>query len=247
MIRCHMVRGAFALALTVCMGHAGAQPGRGVSRPALDAHASGILLNASGDVLTARHAVANCDALFVVKDARVVPVHIKAASITQDLAVLATPIKPYLSATFPSDAALAARSQPVFADGYNALRRMPDRASVVFNAITAPATGELSLLSPAQPGASGSAVLGAGGLLLGMVTERVAVDGTSSGTVPLSRAGSTRSNTVAGRVKAVATADITAFLRAHDIAYTQSDAPQLGSLQAQAPRAATLSVGVICG
>ncbi len=49
------------------------------------------------------------------------------------------------------------------------------------------------------------------------------------------------------RVNAVSAEHIKAFLREHAIAFTETDAPQLGRMQAQAPRAATLSVGVICG
>ena len=48
---------------------------------------------------------------------------------------------------------------------------------------------ELLLFSPVKPGASGSPVLGGAGLVLGMVVERVAVDGRLSGTVALSRRG----------------------------------------------------------
>jgi hypothetical protein len=48
-------------------------------------------------------------------------------------------------------------------------------------------------------------------------------------------------------VKAIPVRDITSFLRAHGISYTESDVPQLEATQAVAPRATTLAVGVICG
>ncbi|MGP1614985.1 MAG: S1 family peptidase [Pollutimonas bauzanensis] len=209
-----------------------------------DVHATGIFLNAGGDVLTARHAVRDCSAVYVVKDARVVAARIRAISQDHDLAVLSTALKPYLSATFPATA--QAQSQGVFAESYAVVQRMSNRASVVFNGLSEPDKGELSLLSPVQPGASGSPVLG-GGLVLGVVVERVATGQISPGSTTLSQLGRSMDLQGVSRVKAVSTEHVKDFLRSSAIAFTESDEPQLGRMQAQAPRAATLSVGVICG
>ena len=102
------------------------------------------------------------------------------------------------------------------------------------------------LFSPVA-GASGSPVLGGAGLVLGMVVERVAVDGRLSGTVALSRRGGSAPGAGATRVKAVPVDSITGFLREQGAVHAVSDRPQLGAMQAQAPRAATLSAGIICG
>ena len=231
--------GAFLLASASC-AHAQGNLSR------LPVHASGVFLNAAGDVLTAGHAVAGCKALYVVKDGRAVSASVLARDASQDLAVLRTAFKPYLSAVFPLTAEAGARSQGVFAEGYEALQHMPARGRTLFNAMTVPGEGGLFLISAVRPGASGSPVLGANGLVLGVVVARVPADGNPSGRVQLSQA--RRAGTGdATRVRAAAAEDIAAFLRRHGIDHARSDAAQLGPLQAQAPRAATLSAGVICG
>lgn len=211
----------------------------------LSAHASGVFLNADGDVLTARHAVQDCGTIYAVKDATVVLATVLVEDESLDLAVLSTTLKPYLSATFQKTPGSSA-SVPVFAESYNVLQRMPNRASTVFNAMTVPGQSEISMISPAQPGASGGPVLGGAGLLMGVIVERIALDGNPSNRVALSRARAAGSSS-ASRVKAVSGESIKSFLRTHAVPFAESDVPQLGPLQAQAPRATTLSVGVICG
>lgn len=240
-----------ALTLSVALAswqHAAvlAHPTSGASAPDLQAHASGVFLNQDGDVMTAYHAVRDCGAIYAVKDRRVVEAHLIAADAAQDLAVLATRLTPYLSATLVQSPVTGRPGQPVFVEAYNVLRRMPNRSSTVFNAVTSEDSG-LSLLSSAQPGASGSPVLGSAGLMLGMVVERIAVDRRASGKVTLSRPAPSGDPQVATRVRAVGAQEIKGFLLDNGIPFQESDEPQLGALQAQAPRAATLSVGVICG
>lgn len=215
----------------------------------LEAHATGVFLNSGGDVLTAHHAVSDCGDIFVVKDGKVVRASLAASDEALDLAVLRTALTPFLSATFVSGPEVKAGRQAVFAESYNVLQRMPDRARTLFNAFAEPATAgneDLSLISSARPGASGSPVLGAAGLMLGVVVERFSLDGRPSSRVALSAAQASGA-TGATRVKAVSATHVKSFLRGAGIAYTESDVPQLGPMQAQAPRAATLSVGVICG
>jgi hypothetical protein len=207
---------------------------------------SGVFLNAAGDVLTARHVVEDCRSLYVVKDGRVAPATLLASSRDPDLAVLSTPLKPYLSATLARTAPANTASMGVFAEAYSVLLRMPDRARLLSNAMTVPGSDGLQLLSGVKPGASGSGVLGNGGLLLGVVVERVAAGPGSSGARTLSvglgagAGGSTQ-------VVAVTAAQIKQFLQAENVEFFESDAAQLGPMQSPAARAMTLSVGVICG
>jgi serine protease DegQ len=221
----------------------------------LDMHASGFFINAVGDVLTARHAVVNCESVYVVKGSRTVKASVIVMSPTFDLAVLGTSLKPYLSATFTQSPTVTGRSIGVFTEAYSVLRRLPNRGRLLSNAMTisAPQAGEdasaggLQLLSGVHPGASGSAVVGRSGLLLGVVVERVAVSpGAADGM--LSRAAVVAgAPTGATQVRAVSAAQVKDFLRSSGIAFSESDAPQIGETQSPAARAATLAVGVICG
>lgn len=213
-----------------------------------EANASGVFLNAAGDVLTARHAVADCRSLFALKDAQVAQAQVIAESAELDVAVLRTTLKPALHATLAvAEPARPSASVGVFTEAYAVLQRMPDRASLLSNAMTVPGAEGLQLLSGVKPGASGGAVLGADGLLLGVVVERVAAAPHASGMV-LSRAASA-AGVAAGvtRVRAVPAARLSDFLGAHGIVFTQSREPQLGPIQSPAARASTLSVGVLCG
>lgn len=206
---------------------------------------SGVFLNTAGDVLTANHVVKNCRSLYVVKDGRVEPATVLATSRDPDLAILHTALKPYLSATLARNAPVKSASVGVFAEAYSVLQRMPDRARLLSNAMTVPGGEGLQLLSGVKPGASGSAVLGGGGLLLGVVIERVgAGPGTGSQTLSRSADGGT---TGATQVVAVTVDKIRQFLQDHQIDFAESDTAQLGPMQSPAARAMTLSVGVICG
>jgi serine protease DegQ len=223
-----------------------AEPRLAVSQ---DVQGSGVFLNAAGDVLTARHVVKDCHSLYVVKDGRVLPATVLTISqdVNPDLAVLHTGFKPYLSATLAETAPSTTASVGVFAEAYSVLQRMPDRARLLSNAMTVPGSDGLQLLSGAKPGASGSAVLGSGGLLLGVVVERVAAGPGSSGSRMLSVG--TAGGGIGGstQVLAIPTARIKQFLRERNVEFSESDVAQLGPMQSPAARAMTLSVGIICG
>lgn len=213
----------------------------------LRTNASGVFVNERGDVLTARHAVAECKSLYAIKDGRVSPATVLALGEAQDIAVIGTELRPYLTATFARAADDGKGGKPVFAESYEVLQGGKSVRGTLFNALTVPGGG-LSLLSPARPGASGSAVLNGGGLYLGMIVERITL-GPVAGAITLSVTAQSAAGEGAGasHVKAIPVRDITAFMRRHDIPYAESDVPQLEATQAVAPRAATLSVGVICG
>lgn len=211
-----------------------------------ESSASGVFLNADGDVLTAAHAVSACRSLFLIKGAQVVEATLRAIDPALDLAVLAGTLRPYLSATIAQADLLPSASIGVFAEAYETLQRLPDRAGLLSNAMTVPGAEGLQLISGARPGASGTAVLGADGLLLGMVVERVAAAPHAAGRV-LSRGPAPGPSGGATQVRAVSATHIKHFLAAHGIAFSQSANAQLSPLQSPAARASTLSVGVLCG
>jgi S1-C subfamily serine protease len=211
-----------------------------------EANASGVFLNEAGDVLTARHAVSGCHSLFALKGGHVSQASVIAESPELDLAVLRTTLKPYLSATLALGDAAPAQSVGVFTEAYAVLQNLPNRSALLSNAMTVPGAEGLQLLSGVKPGASGSAVLGADGLLLGVVVERVAAAPHASGMV-LSRAASASGVTGATQVRAVPASRVRQFLDRHGIAFAASDSPQLSPMQSPAARASTLSVGVLCG
>lgn len=214
--------------------------------PPPEANASGVFLNEAGDVLTARHAVSGCHSLFALKGGHVSQASVIAESPELDLAVLRTTLKPYLSATLALGDAVPTQSVGVFTEAYAVLQNLPNRSALLSNAMTVPGAEGLQLLSGVKPGASGSAVLGADGLLLGVVVERVAAAPHASGMV-LSRAASASGVTGATQVRAVPASRVRQFLDRHGIAFAASDSPQLSPMQSPAARASTLSVGVLCG
>ncbi|WP_168735267.1 S1 family peptidase [Pseudothauera rhizosphaerae] len=212
-----------------------------------EAHATGIFLNMEGDVLTARHAVDGCRRLYALKDGRVAPAWVRATARDMDAAVLKTGLKPILAATFPVETPASALAVPVFAEGYSALQAMPDRARAMFNAVTVPGRERFSMMSPVRPGASGSAVLGADGRVLAMVVERAVVSPGAGDVRSLSRhAGRRLPAGGATEVAAVPAQAIKTFLRENFVGFDESEHAQLGHDQPGAPRAATLSAGVIC-
>lgn len=215
----------------------------------VDTHASGVFLNDRGDVLTARHAVTQCQTVYAIKDGRVVEAQVVATDETLDLAVLQTTLKPYLHATLLQTEKTATGSIAVFSEAYSVLQRLPDRASLLSNAVTVPGSS-LQLVSAVRPGASGSAVLDQGGLLLGVVTERIGLNPASitSGTAGKMSSRMTMSGTTSATlVHAVDVAQIKQFLQQHTITFAESDMAQLGVGQSPAARAATLAVGIVCG
>lgn len=236
-------RRLLSLCLCVCACASGAAARAG---GVPESSASGVFLNAAGDVLTAAHAVASCQSLFLIKGTQVAEATLRAVDPALDLAVLASTLKPYLSATIAQSDLLPGASIGVFAEAYETLQRLPDRASLLSNAMTVPGAEGLQLISGARPGASGTAVLGADGLLLGVVVERIAAAPHASGRV-LSRGPGPGAAGGATQVRAVSAAHIKRFLDTHGIAFSQSGSAQLSPLQSPAARASTLSVGVLCG
>jgi serine protease Do len=241
--------------LLVCMtGDAAAQtirepvmiaPSKRIDTLPLDANATGFFVNDAGDVLTARHVVDTCQSLYLIKDGQLARATIKAVSADQDLAVITSKLKPYLAASFIKTPDLSG-GRPVFAAGYEVLRHMQDRSSMMYNALTrhnadeSSNNGEMTLTSSATHGASGSPVLDQAGLVVGLVTDRAEASNVDP------RAYVTRSG-ASSYVIALSSDPIKAFLSANNVPFTETDTPQLESMQPHAPRAATLEAGVLCG
>ena len=153
--------GAMLAALLALPGAAAAQAGA-----PLESQASGLFINAAGQILTAAHAVTGCASLYALKDGQVRRATVVARDDARDLALLDTGFKP-LSERDLAATPEGSGGRPVFTEAYGELQRMPARASTVFNGMTAPHGGgsatELLLFSPVKPGASGSPVLGGQG------------------------------------------------------------------------------------
>ena len=118
-------------ALLALPGAAAAQAGA-----PLESQASGLFINAAGQILTAAHAVTGCASLYALKDGQVRRATVVARDDARDLALLDTGFKPYLSATFAATPE-GSGGRPVFTEAYGELQRMPARASTVFNGMTA--------------------------------------------------------------------------------------------------------------
>jgi serine protease DegQ len=240
----------WSLTLLILLGSMYVTQSHSQSVHQLDVHASGVFLNQSGDVLTASHAVQECGMLYVVKDGHVKEAKVIAMDRDQDIAVLATTLKPYLHATLPQSSLDFSKNITVFSESYEQLRRLPNRASLLSNAITI-SGDSLQLISGVKPGASGSAVLDKSGLLLGIITERIMRGTQPAPATTIGKMSSRASMGPAGtgeiRVQAADANGLKQFLRQHHIVFDESDLPQLGAMQSPAARAATLAVGVICG
>lgn len=198
-------------------------------------NASGFFVDMEGTVLTARHAVENCRDLYTLKDGRVARAELVAVSGDADLAMVRSAIKPYLTATFAADEEEEGK-QPVFAAGYVELRRMKERTKVLYNGFALdrrgpPGERQFLLFSETDRGASGSPVLNGRGLVIGLVVARRSGGGVAGHNV----------------VMAISGVAIRSFLRDAGVAFLSSGEAQLGPLQPRAPRAATLTVGIICG
>jgi S1-C subfamily serine protease len=195
-------------------------------------NASGFFIDLDGSVLTARHVVDGCQSLYTLKDGRVARADLIATSDAVDLAVIRSSIKPYLAASFAT-ADQVKRSQPIFAAGYDELRHLKNRTTLMYNGFaldpqSRPGEAQFAMYSGADHGASGSPVLDGNGLVIGLIAKREIAGG----------------QTV---VIAVSGTAIKTFLHHVGVAFHDSDQPQLSPLQAHAPRAATLMVGIICG
>ena len=228
-------------ALLALPGAAAAQAGA-----PLESQASGLFINAAGQILTAAHAVTGCASLYALKDGQVRRATVVARDDARDLALLDTGFKPHLSATFAATPE-GSGGRPVFTEAYGELQRMPARQHrVQWHDRPARRRFRDRAVAAGQAGASGSPVLGGAGLVLGMVVERVAVDGRLSGTVALSRRGGSAPGRAPRGSRRCRWTASPVSARAGRGPCGQRPAPAGRHAGAGAARA-TLSAGIICG
>jgi len=212
-----------------------------VAPPVVTKWGTGFFVNQAGDVVTARHVIEGCNAVSLIKDGRSAPALVGNLGGSFDIAVLHSPMKPSVAAVFARTTSLE-RGDPVFAESYPVLRRMPDAAATLYNGfVHAAATANadhIAISSQAGHGSSGSPVLDEDGLVIGLIDERVAAYGAM--TVG-ARASSADNFVVALSGKA-----IKSFLVASGVAFEESAEAQLAPLEGDAVRAAAISVAVIC-
>jgi serine protease Do len=209
--------------------------------PAVTRWGTGFFVNQDGDVVTARHVVEGCKAVSITKDGQNARAIIRSVSGNLDLAALRSSIKPLRAATFGMTAPLK-RGQPIFTASYAVLRRMPDARTALFNgflhAAASADASQFTISSQADHGSSGSPVLDAEGLVIGLVDERVSLYGTMIGWENTSPSDSF--------VVALSDQAIKSFLASGGIAFVESNRAQVMPLQSHALYAAAISVAVVC-
>jgi S1-C subfamily serine protease len=189
---------------------------------------TGFFVDERGHLLTARHTVADCAQMYVVKGGRTVSAELVGQSVAGDLALLKVSETLGVPAVFARTVGVTERDM-VFAASYENLQGMLSQGGVLFNAVVADGAprdreADIVLISDATYGASGAPVLASGGQVIGMITHKVGRD----------------------RVLATNVANMKQFLAAHRVAVRQDDRPQLAALQGRASRAATISARVTC-
>jgi S1-C subfamily serine protease len=187
---------------------------------------TGFFINASGVLLTAAHVVTDCTAVYVSKDRQVQRATVVVRSPASDLALIQVERTMGIPAVF-SGRSTVVGNDLVFVAAYGVLPELMRQGGVLSNAVVADgreASGLMSLVSSAREGTSGAPVFSALGHVVGIVTERQAE----------------------GRVLAVSSRNVKAFLADAGVSIDIDDRPQLGPMQDRAARAASVSAAVDC-
>jgi S1-C subfamily serine protease len=197
------------------------------ARAGVELTSTGFFVDRSGHVMTAGHAAANCRDLSVTKDGRSLPAQLIARSVDDDLAVLKVD---YDSGTAGVFARKTGSDTPelIFAAGSYALPGILANGGTLFNAVLTSGDerdprGQIELISNATFGSSGAPVLGANGLVIGVITHRVP-----------------------SRVLATGAQRAKAFLAASGVTVADDDRPQLRAFDDRASYAASISATVTC-
>ena len=181
-------------------------------------------VDASGNMLTVRHAAEDCVGMVVAKEGRAVRAQVVALSADADLALIKVPRTLGLAAVFPRQTGVSANDM-VFASAYDNLsvsHGMLVNATVASN--QASSAGSLLIDSDITFGASGAPVLDGRGLVQGVVSRKVGDR----------------------RVIAVDAVQAKAFLAAHGIRFDEDDRAQIAGSASRADRAASISARVTC-
>lgn len=209
--------------------------------PVITRWGTGFFVNQAGDIVTARHVIAGCDAVSIMKDGRNAPAIVRNAGGSFDIAVLHSTMKAPMAAVFAKTAALE-RGDPVFAESYAVLRHMREAPTTLFNgflhASVSADADHIAISSQAGHGSSGSPVLDADGRVIGLIDERVSVYGSAIGRISTAPADSF--------VVALSGKAIKSFLLASGVAFEETAEAELAPLQGHAVEAAAISVAVIC-
>jgi S1-C subfamily serine protease len=181
-----------------------------------------------GAMLTARHAVEDCERVIVAKEGRAVAARVLALSPSVDLALIKVPKTLGLAAVFPRTVTTSA-NDVVFVSAYDKLPAKTQLGGMLANATVSSNAGGsdtwyLAIDSDVTFGASGAPVLDSRGLVKGVISRR----------------------TTTTRVLAVAAAESKAFLASNNIHFSEDDRPQLAVTASRANRAASISARVTC-
>ena len=139
---------------------------------------SGILLNLDGYVLTNKHVVENCKSITATNSAgEKSSALLTRSDETLDLAILASQLRPSRSAIFRSEPAVQI-GERVSAIGYPLAGILAKGVNVSFGHIGALAgvgndPTKIQVSAPVQPGNSGGPILDHGGLVVGIVVQKL--------------------------------------------------------------------------
>ncbi len=203
----------------------------------LEWRGSGFYVNDQGAVVTAAHVVQDCAQPVLIKDGlQIRPTELRLER-ELDVAILETP-------RIHGVAAVLGEQPPasfgVYVASFVDLLQTPARNSVLTNAMIVDGDrlaagarrGQFAMVSLAQPGASGSAVMDSDGRVVGMIESR---------TAPSAEAGDLSRSTFATGL-----ASLTTVLTAAHVPFRQSREAQLEPEQSRRDRAAGFTLGVYC-
>lgn len=180
----------------------------------------------TGDMLTARHVVDDCQNIIVTKEGVVLSARVVALSSQADLALIKIPKTLGLAAVFPRSAEPSVNDM-VFVAAYDNLSNLIASGGLLADATVVKSdveSGILAIDSDVTFGASGAPVLDSGAHVQGVISRR----------------------TPENHVAAVSADLAKPFLAANGIEIEEDDRPQIAALGSRAHRAASISAAVTC-
>ncbi|WP_170959074.1 TonB family protein [Magnetospirillum sp. 15-1] len=212
----------------------------GVSEKSVMSSGTGVFVDSTGMVLTARHVVENCKKIAVMKGRMLFPVLGSVMSPNSDLALLRLAVTVENPAIFEADDTLH-DGEPVFFLGDNNLRAEGgddhpkiSNALVADNQTAASAREVFAINGTGMPGYSGSPVLNSNGRVIGLVLGKQSDRPKKGSMVDL-----------IFTVRSATTASIKKFLGSAGVRYGTSNVSDQHAA-AQQTVARRISVGIIC-